>query len=99
MGTTMATYCAQNIGAGKIKRIRQGFKSITIMGSIYSVVVAAIIMTGWEIYDVSVLVWGSDRNYAFRGYLPEMRRYFLYSAYRCKCLPEWNPGNGYGLLR
>ena len=22
MGTTMATYCAQNIGAGKIKRIR-----------------------------------------------------------------------------
>ena len=42
MGTTMATYCAQNIGAGKIKRIRQ---SITIMGSIYSVVVAAIIMT------------------------------------------------------
>ena len=41
----MATYCAQNIGAGKIKRIRQGFKSITIMGSIYSVVVAAIIMT------------------------------------------------------
>ena len=45
MGTTMATYCAQNIGAGKIKRIRQGFKSITIMGSIYSVVVAAIIMT------------------------------------------------------
>ena len=45
MGTTMATYCAQNIGAGKIKRIRQGFRSITIMGSIYSVVVAAIIMT------------------------------------------------------
>ena len=45
MGTTMATYCAQNIGAGKIKRIRHGFKSITIMGSIYSVVVAAIIMT------------------------------------------------------
>ena len=41
----MATYCAQNIGAGKIKRIRQGFKSITIMGSIYAVVVAAIIMT------------------------------------------------------
>ena len=40
MGTTMATYCAQNIGAGKIKRIRQGFKSITIMGSIYSVAVS-----------------------------------------------------------
>ncbi len=45
MGTTMATYCAQNMGAGKIRRIRQGFKAITIMGIIYSVVVAAVIMT------------------------------------------------------
>ena len=45
MGTTMATYCAQNMGAGKVRRIRQGFKSATIMGSIYSVVVAVLIMT------------------------------------------------------
>ena len=30
LGTTMATYCAQNIGAGDIKRIRRGFKSATI---------------------------------------------------------------------
>ena len=41
----MATYCAQNIGAGKIKRIRKGFKSATIMASIYAVVTAALIMT------------------------------------------------------
>ena len=45
LGTTMATYCAQNIGAGKIKRIREGFKSSTIMASIYAVVTAALIMT------------------------------------------------------
>lgn len=45
MGTTMATYCAQNMGAGKIRRIRQGFKAITIMGIIYSVIVAAVVMT------------------------------------------------------
>lgn len=45
MGTTMATYCAQNMGAGKVRRIRQGFKSATIMGSIYSVIVAVVIMT------------------------------------------------------
>ena len=45
LGTTMATYCAQNIGAGKIKRIRKGFKSATIMASIYAVVTAALIMT------------------------------------------------------
>lgn len=45
LGTTMATYCAQNIGAGNISRIRKGFKSATIMGCVYSVVVAAIVMT------------------------------------------------------
>lgn len=45
MGTTMATYSAQNRGAGDMKRIRQGFKVATIMGSIYSVVAAALIMT------------------------------------------------------
>ncbi len=45
MGTTMATYCAQNMGAGKVLRIRQGFRAATIMGSIYAVVTAAIVMT------------------------------------------------------
>ena len=43
LGTTMATYCAQNIGAGDIKRIRRGFKSATIMGSVYGVILAVII--------------------------------------------------------
>lgn len=45
MGTTMATYCAQNIGAGKVKRIREGFKSAMLISSVYSVVVAVAIMT------------------------------------------------------
>ena len=35
LGTTMATYCAQNIGAGDIKRIRRGFKSIIGQVDIY----------------------------------------------------------------
>ena len=43
MGTTMATYCAQNRGAGRVDRIRQGFRSATCMGFIYSVVAGALI--------------------------------------------------------
>jgi putative MATE family efflux protein len=46
MGTTMATYCAQNMGAGEVSRIRQGFKAVTIMGSVYAVVTGGIVMTG-----------------------------------------------------
>ena len=45
LGTTMATYCAQNIGAGDIRRIRRGFKSATVMGSIYGVALAIPMMT------------------------------------------------------
>ena len=45
MGTTMATYAAQNMGAGSGQRIREGFKACTIIGVIYSFVAAAFIMT------------------------------------------------------
>ena len=45
MGTTMATYGAQNMGAGDVSRIRQGFKASTIIGVIYAIVSAALVMT------------------------------------------------------
>lgn len=44
LGTTMATYCAQNMGAGDVPRIRKGFKTATIFGIIYSVIAGAIMM-------------------------------------------------------
>lgn len=46
LGTTMATYCAQNIGAGKVLRIRKGFRTATLISAVYSVVVGAWILTG-----------------------------------------------------
>lgn len=45
MGTTMSTYCAQNAGARDMGRIRQGFRSVSIMGGIYSVVVGILVAT------------------------------------------------------
>lgn len=45
MGTTMATYGAQNMGAGDVSRIRKGFKSCTILGIIYSFLAAGLVMT------------------------------------------------------
>lgn len=43
IGTTMATYCAQNRGAGRIDRIKEGFRSATCMGFIYSIIAGALI--------------------------------------------------------
>lgn len=42
IGTTMATYSAQNMGAGKLTRIRQGFRSATVLSVIYSVIFGAV---------------------------------------------------------
>ena len=41
----MANYSAQNVGAGDIPRIRQGFRAATIWGSVYSVAAGVLIMT------------------------------------------------------
>lgn len=39
LGSTMATYTGQHIGAGKIERIRKGLRAANMMGIIYSVVI------------------------------------------------------------
>ena len=38
MGSTMATYGGQNVGAGRLDRISQGLKSCVILGAVYSVI-------------------------------------------------------------
>lgn len=37
MGSTMATYSGQNIGAGKLERVGKGLKSCVLLGAVYSV--------------------------------------------------------------
>lgn len=44
-GAAIATYGAQNMGAGNIPRIRKGFRSSTIIGIVYSFAAAALVMT------------------------------------------------------
>lgn len=40
LGATMATYAGQNIGAGRVERIREGVKKATIIGILYGIVAA-----------------------------------------------------------
>lgn len=42
MGSTMATYGGQNIGAGRLDRISKGLKSCVLLGAGYSVVAVAV---------------------------------------------------------
>lgn len=43
-GVTMATYCAQNLGAGKIDRIYDGVKKCTIISIVTSIIASIIIL-------------------------------------------------------
>lgn len=43
LGGTMATYAGQNVGAGKLQRIRQGVKSATIIGSVYAILALGVL--------------------------------------------------------
>ena len=43
MGSTMATYGGQNVGAGKLERLHKGLRSCTLLGLIYSVLAVIII--------------------------------------------------------
>lgn len=44
MGTAMSTYCGQNYGARDSKRIKQGFKSMTILSVIVSIILGVLII-------------------------------------------------------
>lgn len=67
LGTAMATYCSQNYGAKKYRRIWEGLKSALIMGAIWSVIVFIISHTVSELLihfiastsDPEILYWGA----------------------------------------
>ena len=43
MGSTMATYGGQNVGARKLDRVRQGLKSCSIIGIVYALFAFAVV--------------------------------------------------------
>ena len=43
MGSTMATYAGQNVGAGKLDRVSKGVKSTCLLGLGYSLIAALIL--------------------------------------------------------
>ncbi|MBQ8596325.1 MAG: MATE family efflux transporter [Lachnospiraceae bacterium] len=55
LSAALATYCGQNLGAGKMERIKQGFKKSVIMMLIFSMIMLPIMQFGGE-WIVSLFV-------------------------------------------
>ena len=54
IGTTMSTYSAQNVGARKLDRVRQGFRCADVIGCAYAVVVGFVLFYVGKYFFLSV---------------------------------------------
>lgn len=59
MGSTMATYTGQNIGARKLERVTQGIKACSFIAILYSIL-SCIVLIGFGKYLVLLFVKGSE---------------------------------------
>ena len=98
LGTAMATYNAQNIGAGSLQRVREGFRSAHVIGVTYAVIVGAILA-----------LWGKNCAFLFVSddidtVLPMVDIYvkcsgiFLIPLHFVNVLRNGIQGMGYGVL-
>ena len=98
MGTTMATYGAQNIGAGKLERVREGFRASHFIGIVYSVVVGSFLFFAGKYFAYLFI---SDN---IKEVLPMVAIYvkcvalFFIPLYFVNVLRNGIQGMGYGLL-
>lgn len=74
MGSTMATYTGQNVGAGKLERVSAGMKSTCVLGLVYSVLAFVVLaLSGKTI----ALLFVSPSEHAI---LQDVNRYLVISA-------------------
>lgn len=98
LGTAIATYCAQNIGAGKIDRVRKGFRSTGAIGAFYSVITGVVVIVAGK-YMTSLFV--SENVSEIMGYVDTYLKCsgtFFISLALVNIYRNGIQGMGYGLL-
>jgi Na+-driven multidrug efflux pump len=80
--SSMATYAAQNKGAGKRDRIVEGYKNANILISVYSIITSFIVFTGAEVI-MKFFVSGSEIEVIIIGvkYLRLMSIFYIVSGF------------------
>lgn len=86
LGSTMATYGGQNVGAGKIDRLGKGIRAAMIIGAVYSVVALVVLFFTTD-YIALLFVDAAEVEI-----IRLTRRFILaigiilYTSYRCQCI-------------
>ncbi len=74
LGSTMATYAGQNIGAKRLDRIGEGLKDAVLMGTVYSLLALAVLYCFGD--DIALLFLDADQVQI----LGQVRQYLLVNA-------------------
>lgn len=80
-GYAMVTYVGQNLGAGKVRRIRQGVRSAVMVGTVTAVVIAAVMLLGGR-HILGLFISGTPEEYELT-----MRVAYYYLSIMSICLP------------
>ena len=98
IGTTISTYNAQNIGARKLDRVRQGFRATDLIGGVYGIAAGVILFTVGKYFAYLFISDNAD------VVLPMVETYlrcvglFMIPLYVVNCYRNGFQGMGYGML-
>ncbi|MDO4276407.1 MAG: MATE family efflux transporter [Eubacteriales bacterium] len=98
LGTAMATYNAQNIGAGRLDRVREGFRASHIIGIIYAVAAGAVLLTAGKYLSYLFISDNIGQIIPMVDTYVKCVAIFLIPLYLVNVLRNGIQGMGYGFL-
>ena len=98
LGTALATYNAQNIGAGKIDRVRKGFRDTHILGVIYSIAAGAVMFFAGKYFAYLFISDHMDKVLPMVDTYLKCTGLFMIFLFFIFSLRSGIQGMGYGLL-
>ena len=98
IGTTISTYNAQNIGAGKLDRVRQGFRATDVIGCAYAVIAGFILFFAGKYFSYLFISDNADVVIPMVDTYLRCVGMFLVPLYVVNCYRNGFQGMGYGLL-
>ena len=97
-GTASATYNAQNIGAGKLERVREGFRASHLIGIVYSVVVGSFLFFAGKYFAYLFISDNIEEVLPMVAIYVKCVALFFIPLYFVNVLRNGIQGMGYGLL-
>lgn len=98
LGTAMATFNAQNIGAGKLERVREGFRASHIIGITYAVITGVLLITAGKYFSYLFISDNAAEVIPMVDIYVKCVGVFFIPLYFVNVLRNGIQGMGYGFL-